>query len=69
MIAESTVFKHSKQEKIDQIQLLHDKAHEYKVKHADAWKTEEDQVKRRLRLKNLVELFKICELLRNVVQD
>jgi hypothetical protein len=26
-------------------------------------------VKRRLRLKNLVELFKICELLKNVVED
>ncbi len=42
LIAESTVFKNTKQEKIDQIRLLHDKAHEYKVKHADAWKSEED---------------------------
>jgi hypothetical protein len=39
------------------------------VKHADAWKSEEDSNKRIIRLNNLVELFKICELLKNVVMD
>jgi hypothetical protein len=37
------------------------------VKHADAWKTEEDSNKRIIRLSNLVELFKICEILKSVV--
>ena len=49
--------------------MLYDKAHEYKVRHADAWKAEEDSNKRVIRLNNLVELFKICELLKNVVSD
>ncbi len=48
---------------------MYDKAHEYKVRHADAWKTEEDSNKRLIRLNNLVELLKICELLKNVVID
>lgn len=70
MIAESCLFlTQQKEEKISQIKLLYDKAHEYKVKHADAWKTEEDSRKRGVRLQNLVELFKICELLKNVVID
>jgi hypothetical protein len=64
--APSTLIR-SKEEKIAQIKLLYDKAHEYKIKHADAWKQEEDSNKRATRLNNLVELFKICELLRNVV--
>ena len=58
-----------KEEKIAQIKLLYDRAHEYKIKHADAWKSEEDSIKRKIRLNNLVELFKICELLKNVVVD
>jgi hypothetical protein len=69
LIKTSQVFIKSKEEKIAQIKLLYDKAHEYKVKHADAWKNEEDSMKRENRLKNLVELFKICELLKNVVID
>jgi len=69
MIKESGVFIKHKDEKIAQIKLLYDKAHEYKIKHADAWKTEEDSIKRTVRLNNLVELFKICELLKNVVID
>ena len=63
------IFLKQKEEKIAQIKLLYDKAHEYKVRHADAWKTEEDSNKRSIRLNNLVELFKICELLKNVVID
>jgi len=47
--------------------MLYDRAHEYKVKHADDWKVEEDVRKRGTRLKNLVDLFKICEMLKNVV--
>ena len=39
------------------------------MKHADAWKSEEDPGKRGLRLHNLVELFKICELLQSVVVE
>ena len=35
--APSTLIR-SKEEKIAQIKLLYDKAHEYKIKHADAWK-------------------------------
>jgi hypothetical protein len=69
MIKTSNVFIKQREEKIAQIQLLYDKAHEYKVKHADAWKSEEDSNKRIIRLNNLVELFKICELLKNVVID
>ncbi len=69
MIKHSGVIIKQKEEKIAQIKLLYDKAHEYKVKHADAWKTEEDSSKRTVRLNNLVELFKICELLRTVVID
>ena len=42
MIAEAPVPLDQREEKVNQIQLLHDKAHEYKVKHADAWKAEED---------------------------
>lgn len=73
----------SKEEKIAQIKLLYDKAHEYKIKHRDAWKAEEESAKRNslhspsgqldsdhtenTRLNSLVELFKICELLRNVI--
>lgn len=37
------------------------------MRHADAWKTEEDSTKRTIRLSNLIELFKICELLKGVV--
>eukprot|EP00347_Sterkiella_histriomuscorum_P006516 403352469 len=71
MIADSepSIFQSSKEEKISQIQLLHDKAHDYKMKHADAWKAEEDSQKRKIRIQNLVELFKICELLKNVVEN
>lgn len=69
MIKHSGAVIKQKEEKIAQIKLLYDKAHEYKVKHADAWKTEEDSSKRSIRLNNLVELFKICELLRTVVID
>ncbi|CDW85213.1 UNKNOWN [Stylonychia lemnae] len=67
--SEPSSFQNSKEEKIAQIQLLHDKAHEYKIKHADAWKSEEDSKKRHIRLQNLVELFKICELLKDVVEN
>ena len=38
MIKTSGVFIKQREEKIAQIQLLYDKAHEYKIKHADAWK-------------------------------
>ncbi len=69
MIKQSAAFENQREEKIAQIKLLYDKAHEYKVKHADAWKSEEDAKKRETRLKNLVELFRICELLKNVVID
>ncbi len=69
MIKSSSSVIKQRDEKISQIKLLYDKAHEYKVKHADAWKTEEDSSKRTIRLNNLVELFKICELLKNVVMD
>lgn len=38
MIKQSSALIKQKDEKISQIKLLYDKAHEYKVKHADAWK-------------------------------
>ena len=69
MIKDSGGIIKQREEKIAQIKLLYDKAHEYKLKHADAWKTEEDSQKRTIRLNNLVELFKICELLKNVVTE
>jgi hypothetical protein len=69
MISSSGAFAKQREEKISQIKLLYDKAHEYKVKHAAAWKTEEDSDKRAKRLNNLVDLFKICKLLKNVVTE
>lgn len=69
MIKSSGAFARQREEKIAQIKLLYDKAHEYKVRHADAWKTEEDPEKRAKRLNNLVDLCKICELLKNVVTE
>lgn len=67
MIKQSAAFETQREDKISQIKMLYDRAHEYKVKHADDWKVEEDVRKRGTRLKNLVDLFKICEMLKNVV--
>ena len=40
------------------------------MKHGDEWLRESlDPLKREHRIKNLVELFKICELLKHVVID
>lgn len=58
-----------KEEKVGQIKLLHDKALEYKEAHDEQSRKEEDPKKRAIRLCNLVELFKICELLKSVVVD
>lgn len=52
------------------MRILYDKANNYKIKHADAWKIEDkDTNKRIFRMENLVELFKISELLKCYARD
>ena len=57
MIKKSEAHIKQRDERISQIKILYDKAHEYKVKHADDWKTEEDSEKRTIRLRNLIDVY------------
>ena len=70
LIRTSEAFIKARSEKIAQISLLQEKAHEYKIKVGDEWiKEAMDPDKREARIRNLVELAKICELLKHVVID
>mmetsp|Transcript_27758 Transcript_27758/g.26818 ORF Transcript_27758/g.26818 Transcript_27758/m.26818 type:complete len:85 (+) Transcript_27758:939-1193(+) len=67
MIKESQLPPGDKSEKIEQIKILFNKTHEYKVTLAYGWSDEEDPAKRFSRLEKIFSLFSICQVLQNAI--